>query len=98
MAGVQPGDTAELGPIGGPGEATQKPNVREIRLSFGYFFVVIKWGSERRSSDRIVDDRQAHPALTASTAPVLAAMWAALFLTLYVLLQLFIRFVVYVAS
>ncbi|MBA4130223.1 MAG: hypothetical protein C0519_02240 [Hyphomicrobium sp.] len=98
MAGAKPGDAAELGSTDGAGKAPPKANVREIRLSFWYFFVVIKWGSERRSTDRIADDRQAHPALTATTLPVLAAMWAALFVILYLLLQLFVRFVVYLVS
>ncbi|OYW54034.1 MAG: hypothetical protein B7Y80_00985 [Hyphomicrobium sp. 32-62-53] len=98
MAGAQPGDAAELGSTNGAGKAPPKATVREIRLSFWYFFVVIKWGSERRSSDRIADDRQVHPTLTASTLPVLATMWAALFLILYLLLQLFVRFVVYLVS
>lgn len=58
----------------------------EIRLSFGYFYVVLKWGEEKRSAGRLEADRKAFPVLTATHAPVLAAIWAALFLTLYYLL------------
>jgi len=58
----------------------------EIRLSFRYFYVVLKWGQEKRSAGRIEADRKAFPVLTATHAPVLAAIWAALFLVLYYLL------------
>ena len=58
----------------------------EIRLSFRYFYLVLKWGQEKRSAERLDADRKAYPVLTATHAPVLAAIWAALFLTLYYLL------------
>lgn len=98
MQGVQPSEPVELASAAGFDKAVPASNCREIRLSFWYFFVVIKWGSERRSPNRIADDRQKHPALTASTAPVLAAMWAALFVILYMVLQAAIRLIVYIVS
>jgi hypothetical protein len=98
MARALSGDAAEPSSAGDAGKATPQADCREIRLSFWYFFIVIKWGSERRSSSRVADDRQAHPALTATTAPVLVAIWAALFVLLYLLLQVFFRFVVYLMS
>jgi hypothetical protein len=55
----------------------------EIRLSFGYFYVVLKWGSEKRSSDRLKDERRRFPVVTATHAPVLAAVWAIIFLVAY---------------
>ena len=29
------------------------PDIKEMRLSFGWFFVCISWGPERRSRERI---------------------------------------------
>ncbi|MEQ1651873.1 MAG: hypothetical protein ABL897_05240 [Hyphomicrobium sp.] len=70
----------------------------EIRLSFGFFYVVLKWGNERRSGTRIEQDRHAFPVLTATNLPVLAAVWAALFMLLYAMLKMSITAMVYLFS
>ena len=69
-------------------------NGGEIRLSFRYFFVVLKWGNERRSSGRIAKERREYPALTATHAPVLAAVWAAIFLLSYFQFVLYFLFLI----
>lgn len=58
----------------------------EIRLSFGLFYVVLRWGQERRSADRLEAERKIYPVLTATHMPVLAALWGAIFLCAYYLL------------
>lgn len=55
----------------------------EIRLSFGYFYVVLKWGKERRSSERVDQDRKNYPVLTSTHLPVLVGVWTALIVLLY---------------
>lgn len=55
----------------------------EVRLSFGLFYIVLLWGKERRSSERIASDRTRYPALTSTHFPVLAAIWAAIFIAMY---------------
>lgn len=59
----------------------------EIRLSFGYFYVLLRWGKERRSNDRIDSERKHYPVLTASNVPVLIAAWTAVFLLSYFALK-----------
>lgn len=84
-----------------PGTGDQKAAQRgggEIRLSFGYFYVVLKWGQERRSADRLEADRKAYPVLTATHAPVLAAIWAALFMIAYYLLVAGLEGLIYLFS
>lgn len=70
----------------------------EIRLSFGFFYVVLKWGHERRSGERIDQDRRRFPALTATNLPVLAGVWTALFMAMYFVLLLGLRGLVYLFS
>lgn len=70
----------------------------EIRLSFGLFYIVLKWGQERRSGERIDQDRRNFPVLTATNVPVLISIWAALFMLLYMVLQLGLRSMVYLFS
>jgi hypothetical protein len=78
------------------GSATATPDKDgEIRLSFGLFYVVLKWGTERRSSDRIDDDRRQFPALTYTHAPVLFGVWIALVMALCFALQLAMSGLVY---
>jgi hypothetical protein len=74
------------------------PGGGEIRLSFGFFYVVLKWGHEKRSAARLDEDRKAFPALTSTHVPVLIGTWAALFMALYALLKLGIESLVYLFS
>ncbi len=80
-----------------PADAASKPG-GEIRLSFRFFYVVLKWGQERRSLDRVNQDREKFPVLTSTHMPVLAAIYATFFLLLYVLLSLGIEVLVYFVS
>jgi hypothetical protein len=80
-----------------PPEAASKAG-GEIRLSFRFFYVVLKWGQERRSLDRVNQDREKFPVLTSTHMPVLAAIYATFFLLLYVLLTLGIEALVYLVS
>lgn len=80
-----------------PAEAASKRG-GEIRLSFRFFYVVLKWGQERRSLDRVNQEREKFPVLTATHMPVLAAIYATFFLLLYVLLTLGIEALVYLVS
>jgi len=52
----------------------------DIRLSLGWFYLVIFVGKERRSSERLVADREKHPVLTSANAPVLVFIWMSVFL------------------
>jgi hypothetical protein len=70
----------------------------EIRLSFGFFYVVLKWGNEKRSATRIGEDRKTYPVLTSTHAPVLIGAWAALFMLLYALLKFGIEALFYLFS
>lgn len=70
----------------------------EIRLSFRFFYVVLKWGQERRSLERVNQERENFPVLTATHLPVLAAIYAAFFLLLYKFLTLGLDALVYLVS
>jgi len=54
---------------------TAESNVTcDLRLSFHWFFVVIMWGPERRTSGRLKIERARKPVLKWANAPVLGAM------------------------
>ena len=80
-----------------PADAASKPG-GEIRLSFRFFYVVLKWGQERRSLERVNQEREKFPVLTSTHMPVLAVIYAAFFLLLYVLLTLGIEALVYLVT
>lgn len=52
----------------------------DIRLSLGWYYLVIFFGRERRSAERLAADRKKHPVLTSANAPVLILMWVSVFL------------------
>lgn len=78
--------------------AMAAPAHGEIRLSFGYFYVVLRWGRERRSASRIDADRKAYPVWTATHAPVLIGIWAAQFLLLYYIAKLSLTGLIHLVS
>ena len=80
-----------------PADAAAKPG-GEIRLSFRFFYVVLKWGQERRSLERVNQEREKFPVLTSTHMPVLAAIYAAFFLLIYVLMSLGIDALVYLVT
>ncbi|ASP35665.1 hypothetical protein [Labrenzia sp. VG12] len=58
----------------------------DIRLSlFGYFLVVL-FGRERRSSDRLKRERARRPVMTFNNLLLIAVLWGSLIYTLYSLL------------
>ena len=68
---------------GASSQTAAQSGTGEIRLSFKFFYVVLRWGKKRRAPDRLNEERKNYPVLTATHAPVLAAIWAALFVVLY---------------
>lgn len=58
------------------------PRKGEIRLSFGYFYVVLLWGKERRSMARFREDRKRYPVVTAANMPVLILVWSLIFMAM----------------
>ena len=45
-----------------------KTDNADIRLSFGLFYLVIMFGKEQRSGERLAEDREKHPILTRAPA------------------------------
>lgn len=63
----------------------------DIRLSlFGYFLVVL-FGRERRSQDRLKRERVRRPVITFNNLMLIAVLWGSLIYTLYSLLPLAIE-------
>lgn len=63
----------------------------DIRLSlFGYFLVVL-FGRERRSQERLQRERARRPVLTFNNLLLIAVLWGSLIYTLYSLLPLAIE-------
>lgn len=87
----------ETAAVTSPTDAAAKPG-SEIRLSFRFFYIVLKWGQERRSLERVNQEREKFPVLTSTHMPVLAAIYAAFFLLIYVLMSLGIEALVYLVT
>ena len=77
--------------------AIKRANGGEIRLSFKLFFIDLRWGRERRSLDRLAEQRRRFPVLTASHLPVLAGIWAAIFIVMYFTAVVALKSIVYFA-
>lgn len=90
--------SAKCSAVSQQGAAPSAATVGEIRLSFGLFYVVLKWGKERRSLERVENDRRLYPVLTATHAPVLAGLWAAIFMVAYFLVKLCFEGLIYLFS
>ncbi len=80
-----------------PESVSSRANGGEIRLSFKLFFVNLSWGRERRSHDRLAEQRRRFPVLTASHLPVLAGIWAAIFIVMYFTAVVALKSIVYFA-
>ena len=77
-------------------KASERPaSGGEIRLSFGYFYIMLRWGSERRSTGRVDAERKRYPALTASNLPVLLGAWFAVLMLSYFFLKAALSTLVY---
>ena len=70
----------------------------EIRLSFGYFYIMLRWGSERRSAGRMATERKRYPVLTASNLPVLLSAWAGVLALSYFALKVALSILLYTAG
>lgn len=70
----------------------------EIRLSFGLFYLVLKWGREQRSADRLKDERRRFPVVTTTHAPVLIAIYALVLAIAYGMLVLGLNALSWVAG
>ena len=68
--------------------AAGRSPIGDIRLSFGRFFLVVKWGREKRSQDRLLAERARHPVVTMSNAPVLLPMWLTVIAVCYLALAI----------
>ena len=63
----------------------------DIRLSFGPFFLRLISGRERRSNERLKDERVANPVFTAKNLPLLLLAWGASIASAYLIILLFQR-------
>lgn len=72
--------------------------VSDLRLSFWWFFVRITWGPEQRSTDRIKQEQEQHPAMARRNAPVLASMLAGQLVFVYVALAISATLISYLYS
>ncbi|MEZ5925520.1 MAG: hypothetical protein R3D57_14155 [Hyphomicrobiaceae bacterium] len=58
--------------------ATPQPSrIGDVRLSFYWFFVRILWGREKRSADRLKQERALYPAMTKRNAPAILTLGVA---------------------
>ncbi|HRY07663.1 MAG TPA: hypothetical protein P5114_11125 [Hyphomicrobiaceae bacterium] len=67
----------------------------DLRMSFGWAFVRLMWGLEKRSSERVKNDEKVHPVMTRRNAPMLASLLAGYAALWYVVLSLGIGGIVY---
>jgi hypothetical protein len=58
----------------------------DIRLSFGRYFLVVLFGRERRSRERLNEERAKRPVFTARNLPVLFVLWGSVVYALYSLM------------
>lgn len=64
----------------------------DIRLSLFGFFLVILFGRERRSPDRLKRERERRPVVTFNNLLLIVVLWGSLIYTLYSLLPHAIEF------
>jgi hypothetical protein len=64
----------------------------DIRLSLFGFFLVVLFGRERRSPDRLKSERARRPVITFNNLLLIAVLWGSLIYTLYSLLPHAIEF------
>ncbi len=55
----------------------------DVKLSFGKFFVRIISGKERRSRQRLLDERAQQPVIIARNLPIFVVFWGSAAFTLY---------------
>lgn len=55
----------------------------DVRLSFGRYFLVLLAGKEKRSRDRLVEERAKRPVLVAKNIPLILLVWGSILYTAY---------------
>lgn len=70
--------------------ATPKGNqeISDLRLSCRWFFIRLAWGPEKRSPERIKQEKAMHPVMSKRNAPMLASLFAGYIAFLFALLAL----------
>ena len=82
-------------------DQTSQPGQSEpsdLRLSFKWFFVRLAWGWEKRSPERIKQEREAYPAMAPRNAPMLASLVTGYVVVFYGMLALSAVGVAYLMS
>lgn len=70
----------------------------DIRLSFGWYYLVIRWGREKRSFKRLREERKKWQVLTLANMPVLLVFWMSILIAAYTFLALGMRGLVMLVS
>ncbi len=78
----------EINRILGNRQSSGEEKKADIRLSFGWYYLVIMWGKEKRRRERLNKERKLHPVVTLANAPVIIFFWVGLILSLYSLVVL----------
>lgn len=60
----------------------------DVRLSFGRYFLVLLFGREKRSRQRLAEERSKRPVLMAKNLPLILFFWGSIIYTLYSLVGL----------
>lgn len=70
----------------------------DIRLSFGPFFLRVLAGRERRSRERLIDERRKHPVFTRRNLPLLGITWGISIAAVYLVVLMFQRTMMVLAT
>lgn len=63
--------------------SSKAAQLSDIKLSFGKFFVRIISGKERRSRQRLLEERAQEPVIIARNLPIFVVFWGSAAFTLY---------------
>lgn len=67
----------------------------DLRLSFGWGFLRLMWGLEKRNPERVKSDEKNHPVMTRRNVPALLSLLAGYAALWYILLSVSFLVVVY---
>jgi len=76
-------DDGKTNELANRAQQQQASDKADIRLSLAGYYLVIFFGKEKRSTERLSKERQEHPVLTYNNAPILAFVWLSVVFTLY---------------
>ena len=79
---------AELERSLGKIDTPANPDIKEMRLSFGWFFVRISWGAEKRNRERLRKEREQYPTTFRHHLPALTSIFVGTLGFFYVALAL----------